>query len=109
MSISNADKKRLSIIHRLPCVACVQEGCQQPSPTEAHHLVDKGYRKHSGGHQSSIPLCAHHHRAEPIMGRSKRWMVDCYGPSLAEDKLAFTIRYGNERELLANIDKVING
>jgi len=107
--VTKDDKKRLEIIHRLPCMACVQEGCEQPNRTEAHHLVDMGYRKHSGGHQATLPLCGWHHRAEPKIGYSKTEMGFVYGPSMETSKAFFVKTYGNERELLANIDKVING
>lgn len=64
--MTKADQKRLDIIHRLPCLACVQSGGGQPNRTEAHHIVDRGYRRLSGGHNSTIPLCSWHHRGEPM-------------------------------------------
>lgn len=105
--MNKADQKRLDIIHRLPCLACVQEGCEQPNKTEAHHLVDKGYRKHSGGHQATIPLCGWHHRAEPKIGQSKTEMGFIYGPSMETSMAFFVKRYGTQRELLARTNAVI--
>lgn len=105
--MTKADQKRLDIIHRMPCLACAQEGCSQPSKTEAHHIVDKGYRKHSGGHQSTLPLCGWHHRGEPISGDSCSEMTAYYGPSMAKNKRSFVKRYGTERELLARTDEVM--
>jgi Recombination enhancement, RecA-dependent nuclease len=107
--MNKADAKRLEIIHRLPCMACVKEGQAQPNRTEAHHVVSQSYRKHSGGHQATLPLCSWHHRSEPIMGQSKTEMGFIYGPSLETSKAFFVKRYGTELDLLANIDKVING
>jgi hypothetical protein len=107
--MNKADQKRLDIIHRLPCMACVQEGCQQPNKTEAHHLVDKGYRKHSGGHQATIPLCGWHHRAEPAWGSSLKGMAGYYGPSMKLESKRFAKKYGTQRKLLAQIDSVISG
>jgi hypothetical protein len=107
--MTKADQKRLEIIHRLPCMACVQIGQLACGRVEAHHIVDKGYRKHSGGHQATIPLGAWHHRGEPLMGHTKRYMQSVYGPSLALQSKHFAITFGSQRELLANIDKVING
>jgi hypothetical protein len=104
--MNKADKKRMDIIHRLPCVACVQEGCQI-SPTEAHHIVDKGYREHSGGHQATIPLCEWHHRGEPRLGWNATLMAEKFGPSMARSKRAFVLRYGTERELLAKVNDAI--
>jgi hypothetical protein len=98
---------RLDIIHRLPCLACVQEGQSQPNRTEAHHLVDKGYREHSGGDEATIPLCGWHHRGEPKKSHSKTEMGFIYGPSLATSKSFFVKRYGTERELLARVNDTI--
>ena len=107
--MTKSDKKRLDIIHRLPCMACVQNGSDTGMRVEAHHLVDKGYRKHSGGHQATLPLCGWHHRGEPLMGWTVANMHEFHGPSLFHHGKQFTVRYGNQREMLANIDKVING
>jgi Recombination enhancement, RecA-dependent nuclease len=106
--VTKADKKRMDIIHRLPCVACVQNGTDTGMRVEAHHIVDKGYRKHSGGHQATIPLCGWHHRAEPFIDCCAE-MEAFHGPSLALNKRAFTARYGTERALLERINAVING
>jgi hypothetical protein len=105
--MTKVDQKRLDIIHRLPCLACVQEGEIQPNRTEAHHIVDNGYRAHSGGHQATIPLCGWHHRGEPKMPQSKTEMGFIYGPSLATSKRFFVLRYGTERELLAHVNAML--
>lgn len=105
--MTKADRTRLDIIHRLPCLACVQEGCQQPSKTEAHHLVDKGTRKLSGGHQATLPICGWHHRGEPAWDSSVRGMKAYYGPSMFHHGKEFTERYGTQRQLLARTNAVI--
>ena len=104
---TKAEQGRLDALHRLPCMACIQEGIAQPSRTEAHHLVDKGTRKHSGGHMATLPLCGWHHRGEPVFPMSSREMRVVYGPSLAKQKREFVATYGSERELLERIDKVL--
>lgn len=109
MSRNRADQKRLDAIHRLPCCACVQWGLNQPNRTEAHHIVSQSYRKHSGGDQATIPLCGHHHRGEPIMGASIKEMTRKYGPSLADNKRMFVATFGSERELLAGVDRLVEG
>jgi len=88
-------------------MACVYEGVSQPSKTEAHHLVDRGYRKHSGGHDATIPLCAWHHRGLQRDGWIKAEMTAKYGPSLALKKREFVLMYDSERELLAMVNKVL--
>ena len=104
---TKAQAVRLDRIHRLPCMACVQEGVSQPSPTEAHHLVDRGYRKHSGGHDATIPLCGWHHRGMQRDKWIKAEMTAKYGPSFDLDKRRFVDRYGSERELLAMVNSVL--
>lgn len=107
---TKAQQTRLDAIHELPCCACRLEGVSQPSPTEAHHLVDKGYRVHSGGHDATIPLCGWHHRGDvrgcqvlcnpPTMVNAEK----AYGPSLALRKKAFIAKYKTERALLEQTD-----
>lgn len=91
-------------VHALPCICCGLEGIKQPSRTEAHHIVDKGYRKHSGGDESRLPLCAWHHRGICLDGRTSSGMVFDYGPSLRLHKRTFVSTYGTERELLARLE-----
>jgi hypothetical protein len=88
----------------MPCIACEAETYPQPSPTEAHHLVDKGYRIHSGGHMATLPLCGWHHRGEPVYPLAAREMKVLHGPSLQLHKGEFKASYGTERELLAEVD-----
>ena len=90
-------------VHALPCMCCQIEGVDQPSRTEAHHIVDKGYRKHSGGDESRLPLCGWHHRGICEDGKTSSVMLFEYGPSLELNKKRFVATYGTERELLARI------
>ena len=113
--MNKADETRLRVIHALPCMACVKEGISQPSRTESHHIVDKGYREHSGGHQATLPLCGWHHRAD-VLGCNALCnsptisnALIVYGPSLGAHKKRFIERYGPERELLAKVDQLIAG
>lgn len=111
---TKAQQTRLDAIHGLPCCACRLEEefarkrgetpMAQPFPTEAHHLVDKGTRKLSGGHDATIPLEAWHHRGICIDYLTAREMTELYGPSLARNKKAFIAQYGSERELLEQTD-----
>jgi hypothetical protein len=96
----------LDTIHDVACCACRLEGVSQPNKTEAHHLVDRGNRILSGGHDATLPLCGWHHRGDvrgcqvlcnpPTMANAEK----VYGPSLAMNKKAFKAKYGSERELL---------
>jgi hypothetical protein len=100
---TKAEQARLDALHAMPCLACEFEGnmLAQPMRTEAHHLVDKGTREHSGGHMATIPLCGWHHRGELPYRMSSAGMRALYGPSLAREKRDFVVAYGSERELLA--------
>lgn len=112
---SKAEQDRLDAIHAMPCIACEIEAdisrqrseivLSQPSRTEAHHIVDKGTREHSGGHMATLPLCGWHHRGEPVYPLGKREMRNLHGPSLADSKKSFRANYGSERDLLAITDK----
>lgn len=111
---TKAQQARLDAIHAMPCIACELEETyakanketpmDQPLPTEAHHLVDKGTRKHSGGHDATLPLCGWHHRGELVYPLSGREMRQLHGPSLKLSKKVFIALYGSERDLLAVID-----
>jgi hypothetical protein len=107
---TKTEQDRLDAIHAMPCFACEIESrlsiasYAQPSKTEAHHLVDKGYRKHSGGHMATIPLCGWHHRGDLLYPLSGGEMLFLYGPSL-QQKSRFVVTYGKERAILAIIDK----
>ena len=101
------EQRRLDAIHSMPCIACSElfSVLYQCSPTEAHHLVDKGYRKHSGGHSATIPLCAWHHRGIIPEGFDKSHMEYLFGPSFALSKRRFVQCFGTERHLLAITDE----
>jgi len=85
-------------------MCCKVERIDQPFRTEGHHIVDKGYRKHSGGDDSRLPLCAWHHRGLCVDGKTSSEMLYDYGPSLALHKKQFVATYGTERELLARVN-----
>jgi hypothetical protein len=78
--------------------------CLASRASEAHHIVDKGYRKHSGGHMATIPMCGWHHRGELVYPMSGDEMLFLYGPPLTF-KRRFVATYGRERILLAIIDQ----
>ena len=103
--MNKAEQARLDAIHAMPCIACEKDEQKQPNPTEADHLVDKGNRKHSGGHFATIPLCRWHHRGVTDFGVNAAEMACAYGPSFALEKRKAVEKYGAKRELLAIVDK----
>lgn len=101
---TKAEQSRLDALAAMRCVCCEIEGVHQPFHTEVHHLVDKGYRKHSGGHMATLPLDLWHHRGIVKPGWTSTEMYAHYGPSLALQKREFVATYGTERELLARVN-----
>lgn len=102
--MNKADEARMDVIHAMPCICCVISNCLQRSRTEAHHLTDKGYRRLSGGHQASLPLCKWHHRGVVPFGHTIDSATVAFGPSLFHTSKLFKQTYGTERELLAKVD-----
>lgn len=98
--------ERFRQLQDLGCIACLLDG-YPGTPADVHHIVDKGYRSHSGGDDATIPLCPYHHRGEPGGWLTRANAELKAGPSLATDKRAFVLRYGTERYLLAYVDKLI--
>jgi hypothetical protein len=102
------DLQRYERLRALGCVACLIGNYKtQCGPTEIHHLVDKGTRKHSGGNQASIPLGQYHHQGIPFMDKTVTFMREVYGPSLRLESKAFTELYGTQRALLARVNALL--
>jgi hypothetical protein len=100
---TKAQSERMNTLSGMRCICCEAENVSQPFPTEIDHLVDYGYRKHSGGHDATIPLCAWHHRGI-TQGRTADSMKAAYGPSFELQKRLAVLWYGTKRELLAIVD-----
>lgn len=101
------DQKRYAALRELGCIACRLGDHVPNGPVEIHHLVDKGYRKHSGGNQATIPLCVWHHRGDPPLDFTVRFMRHMYGPSMALESKLFSAAYGSQRELLAKVNQLL--
>jgi hypothetical protein len=100
------DQRRFMRLQDIGCICCLKEGFLHV-PVDVHHIVDKGYREHSGGHRSTLPLCPWHHRGVPPSGLSEDTALFAAGPSLALHKRRWIETYGTERELLAEVDRRI--
>jgi hypothetical protein len=103
---SKADQRRFDALHRIGCVACRKDG--RYSQIQVHHLVDKGTRKLSGGNQASLPLCPWHHVGQPADDCSVNYMYTVYGPSLRLHKKEFNHTYGSQRQLLEEVNLIID-
>jgi hypothetical protein len=74
-------------------------------PAEIHHLVEGRKRL---GHQFTIPLSPWFHRGVPPLAEMRpSEAVEKIGPSLAMSKRDFVAKFGTERELLEQTNKLI--
>ena len=91
-------------MQELGCTACQLDGV--PSvPGEVHHLLSGGRRI---SHDHSVLLCPWHHRGVLPSGRKAEEFAEVHGPSLALAPNAFRRRYGDEEELLAIQDALLD-
>lgn len=97
----------METLSQMRCVCCEIEQVKQPWPTEIDHLVDKGNRKHSGGHDATIPLCSWHHRGLCLDGISAETMKGRYGPSFALQGRLAASWYGTKRYLLERVNAML--
>ena len=95
-------QQRIDAFRKIGCIACSILGLRNFG-YDVHHLVDKGYRSHSGGDMATIPLCPWHHR-----GVGAGLDIGHLGPSLAVNKRAFVKHFGTERELLAKVNELLS-
>ena len=111
MATSNADRERYRRQHEYGCVCCRIIGFPILSvPLEMHHIVDRGYRSHSGGNVATLPLCRWHHQGvPPSVHMTKKIARAILGPALADGKRPFIQRWGTERELLERVNKDVYG
>lgn len=104
---TNEEQARLDKLGVMQCICCTLLERWQPNRTTIHHIVDKGYRSHSGGHMATIPLCEYHHQGYPKEGYQACDMEAKWGPSLELAKKRFIAKFGTERELLAKVNKML--
>jgi hypothetical protein len=103
---TKAQQARFQALKELGCICCWNY-CGFRMRTEIHHIVDKGYRKHSGGHDATIPLCVWHHRGVYDAGIREPDITAALGPSLALDKREFIRVFGTERQLLETVNAML--
>lgn len=99
-------ERRFHMLQKIGCICCYINGINGV-PADVHHIVDKGYRAHSGGDAATLPLCPWHHRGVPPSGMSEDTSLLYAGPSLALHKKRFVREFGTERELLAKVNGLL--
>ena len=92
--MKKADKERYQAIAEMGCICCLKDKGVF-SPCEIHHINGRT----GNGNQETIGLCFHHHR----QGGNCDEYVSRH-PWLTE----FEARYGNEIDLLEEVNKRIN-
>ena len=103
---TKAQQARFDALREIGCICCWNYVGAYRTP-EIHHIVDGGYRKHSGGHDATLPLCSHHHQGVPPDGYTVEWANASLGPSLALNKREFIRVFGTERQLLETVNAMI--
>lgn len=86
------------------CIACALDGTLGV-PGQVHHLLSGGRRI---SHRHSVLLCPYHHTGDMPEGRKYEEFSEVHGPSLARNPRAFRLRYGDEEELLAIQDALLD-
>lgn len=106
---SKADKARYIKLKQLGCICCRKRGAVMS--TQVHHLVEGRKRL---GNDATIPLCDYHHMgyryskfAAPGSHYGREDAVRLMGPSLADSKSRFIEEFGTERELLAEVNELL--
>lgn len=84
-------------MQELGCVASILDGVIGV-PGEIHHILSGGRRI---SHDHTVCLSPFHHRGIIPEGRKPDEYQAVHGPSLALKPRAFRVRYGDEEELLA--------
>lgn len=105
MTVSKADQRRYDALVKYGCIACRLMGWY--AVPEIHHIVDQGYRKHSGGNRATLPLCPWHHRAVLPMGHTNLTASHAFGWSMALNPRQFKLKYGDQRFLLDKVNREI--
>lgn len=97
--LTKADRKRGDKLRELGCIICLNVMGVHTPP--AIHHIDGQTKK--GCHDLTIPLCPNHHQIKANSNEVAPW-VSLHG----DGRAAFESAYGTERELLAQVDRLIS-
>jgi len=99
------DRARFDMLRRIGCIACRKDG-HRNDQIDVHHLTEGGRRL---GHQQTIPLCPWHHRGViPFLPYPvEQKYLHLTAPSLAVSRRDFEAKYGTQRELLDEVNKLL--
>ena len=102
---TKADLRRYDLLQEYGCACCRIDGIH--SFGDIHHIVTNGYRRLSGGNESTILLCPWHHRGVVPAGHTTGSATLQFGPSLANGSKLFAKIYGSQEDLLAKVNKAL--
>jgi hypothetical protein len=85
------EKKHLSKVAELGCIACTKLGYYN-TPAEIHHVKRFGEKRN---HFNVIPLCPYHHRtSKESVHLNPKWFIETFG---------------SQENLLQEVNENING
>lgn len=93
--MTKEEKRHLAKVAALGCIVCRNEGFGRTA-AEIHHVRNGQGMSQRASNFEVIPLCHAHHRTG---GR---------GIAFHAGKQAFESKYGTERELLAQVNQLLN-
>lgn len=109
--IKRADEIRFKVIQEyVGCLCCAIEkhpmGLEDIALTTIEHVTDRG-RRLPDEHQATIGLCPWHHQGHPWSGIDQDSMAVILGPSLANGRKPFEERYGDEVDVLLELQNEV--
>ena len=105
-----AQKLRWALMRDIGCICCLQLRVRAPLDVEIHHLTLAGLAgQRRLGHDSTVALCAWHHRGTLAPGCTGRAMEWKFGPSLAHGSKPFRRTFGTDCQLLEYQHQLLEG
>jgi hypothetical protein len=96
-------------IRDIGCICCLKRGIA--SECEKHHLLTTGLHGNGKrrGEQFTVGLCTYHHRGgHGVGGAVARSMEPTYGPNYADNAGEFRVVFGDDSDLLAEQQRLID-
>lgn len=103
---TKAESVRFDKLKALGCVACRLDGNGRDGmEPQIHHFLSGNKRI---GHAATVPLCYWHHNGLPYDGVPSEWFLKTLGPSFHKHTRAFRAKYGQDADLLALVNSMID-
>lgn len=92
--MTKAEKQHLNKVADLGCLVCRNMG-RFGVPAEIHHIRSGQGMSQRASHYETLPLCPEHHR------------LGSYGKAFHAGRKAWEANFGQERELLEQVNKLL--